>query len=62
MAETINLGKFRKKKAHEQKEKQAAENRIAYGRKKSEKTITEKNRLLERKKIDAMKIDKKSDE
>ena len=62
MAETINLGKFRKKKALEQKEKQAAENRIAYGRKKSEKTIAEKNRLLERKKIDAMKIDKKSDE
>ena len=62
MAETTNLGKFRKKKAREQKEKQATENRIAYGRKKSEKTLAEKNRLLGQKKIDAMKIDKKNDE
>lgn len=37
MATVINLNKFRKQKAREQAEAQAAENRVRFGRSKAEK-------------------------
>ncbi|GAA0586418.1 DUF4169 family protein [Caenispirillum bisanense] len=41
MAEIINLRDVRKRKAREEKERQAADNRIRYGRTKAEKRLTE---------------------
>ncbi len=58
MVEAVNLGKFRKKKAKEQKEKLAAENKVAFGRTKHEKTIDDKVRNLGRKEIDGKKFEK----
>ncbi len=39
-AEIVNLRQFRKKQARSDKEKQAEQNRIAFGRTKAEKTLT----------------------
>jgi hypothetical protein len=43
-AEIINLRRARKTKARSEREKQAADNRIAFGRTKAEKTLTEAER------------------
>ena len=40
MAEIINLKTFRKQKARSEKEKQAEQNRISFGRTKTEKQLT----------------------
>ncbi|MBX4866888.1 DUF4169 family protein [Rhizobium bangladeshense] len=39
-AEIINLRQFRKKQARSEKEKQAEQNRISFGRTKAEKELT----------------------
>ncbi len=39
-AEIVNLRQFRKKQARSDREKQAEQNRIAFGRTKAEKTLT----------------------
>ena len=39
-AEIINLRQFRKKQARSEKEKQAEQNRISFGRTKAEKQLT----------------------
>ncbi len=39
-AEIVNLRQFRKKQARSEKEKQAEQNRISFGRTKTEKTLT----------------------
>ena len=39
-AEIINLRQFRKKQARSEKEKQAEQNRISFGRTKAEKQVT----------------------
>ena len=39
-AEIVNLRQFRKKQARSEKEKQAEQNRISFGRTKSEKQLT----------------------
>ena len=39
-AEIINLRQFRKKQARSEKEKQAEQNRISFGRTKTEKQLT----------------------
>ncbi len=57
MGETINLGKFRKAKAKEQKEKRASENRIAHGRSKQEKLLDERAQKTAKKEIDAKKLE-----
>lgn len=38
--DVVNLRQFRKQKARSEKEKQAEQNRIAFGRTKAEKTLT----------------------
>ena len=38
--DVVNLRQFRKQKARSDKEKQAEQNRIAFGRTKAEKTLT----------------------
>ena len=62
MPETVSLSKFRKIKAKEQKEKLAAENRVAHGRSKHEKTLERKARKLGRKEIDGKKFEKTDDD
>ncbi|MBB6485001.1 DUF4169 family protein [Rhizobium lusitanum] len=39
-AEIVNLRQFRKKQARSEKEKQAEQNRISFGRTKTEKNLT----------------------
>ena len=39
MTEPVNLNRFRKAKRHATEQKQAAENRVAFGRTKSEREI-----------------------
>jgi Domain of unknown function (DUF4169) len=44
MSNLVNLNKFRKKKQRANKEQQAEENRVTFGRTKAEKRIAEKLR------------------
>ncbi|MCK4939464.1 MAG: DUF4169 family protein [Rhodospirillaceae bacterium] len=62
MAETVSLSKFRKIKAKEQKEKRAAENRVAFGRTKQEKTLDDKVRKMDQEKITAKKRERPTDD
>ncbi|MQW85884.1 DUF4169 family protein [Sinorhizobium saheli] len=39
-AEVVNLRQFRKRQARSEKEKQAEQNRVSFGRGKAEKTLT----------------------
>ena len=61
-AEIINLRQFRKTKARAEKQKSAAENRILFGRKKSEKELTRALNEKAEKTLDQGKIDKPEDE
>ncbi len=40
MAEIVNLRQFRKQKARGEKERQAEQNRLSFGRSKAEKSLT----------------------
>jgi hypothetical protein len=55
MAEPINLNKARKAKSRAQKEQQASENRVKFGRTKAQKAADEAGRDKLRKKIDLTK-------
>ena len=57
MAEIINLRQARKNKARADKEARAAENRIAFGRTKAEKSLTQAERDMAARRIDAHKRD-----
>ncbi len=57
MAEIINLRQARKNKARADKEARAAENRIAFGRTKVEKSLTQAERDMAARRIDAHKRD-----
>ena len=61
-AEIINLRQFRKTKARAEKQKSAAENRILFRRKKSEKELTRALNEKAEKALDQGKIDKPEDE
>lgn len=52
MAEIINLNRFRKDKARDEKAAQAAENRAASGRSKTEKTVEKVRADKAKKKLD----------
>jgi hypothetical protein len=51
-AEIVNLRRARKAKARSEREKQAADNRIAFGRSKAEKALAEAERQRAGKSID----------
>lgn len=55
MADPINLNKARKAKSRAQKEQQASENRVKFGRTKAQKAADEAGRDKLRKKIDLTK-------
>ncbi len=57
MAEVINLRQARKRKARDDKEAKAAENRIAFGRTKHERDLAEARKELERRRIEGHKRD-----
>ncbi|GIL40304.1 DUF4169 family protein [Roseiterribacter gracilis] len=63
MADIVNLRKARKDKARADKEKKAAENRVAFGRTKEDKKLSEAQRALEEARLAAhRKAPSKDDE
>ena len=60
MAEIVNLRQARKRKARADKETRAAENRIAFGRTKAEKSLTKAERDMATRRIDAHKRDEET--
>ncbi|BDV35719.1 DUF4169 family protein [Methylocystis iwaonis] len=57
MAEVVNLRRARKDRAKREKEAQAQENRVAFGRTKAERDLTDAQKRLEAAKLDAHKRD-----
>lgn len=62
MAEIINLRQARKQKARAEAEKTAAQNRIAFGRTKAERKLTEAERDKAARYVDGHKLDRRDDE
>ncbi|BCB19090.1 DUF4169 family protein [Bosea sp. ANAM02] len=58
MAEIINLRQARKQKARAQAEKTAEQNRIAFGRTKAERRLTEAERDKAARHIDGHRLDR----
>jgi hypothetical protein len=56
-AEIVNLKQFRKKQARSEKEKQAEQNRVSFGRTKSEKQLTTKLNEKAKKSLDQGRIE-----
>ena len=52
MATVVNLNQFRKSKERAEKETDAARNRAAFGRPKSEKTLTKAKQKLQAKRLE----------
>lgn len=61
-ADIVNLRQFRKQNARTEKERQAEENRIRFGRTKAEKQLTKALNEQERRKLDAGRIEGKEGE
>jgi hypothetical protein len=57
MAEIINLRQARKQKARAEKEARANENRIAFGRTKAEKNLSQAEQDLAKSRLDSHKRD-----
>jgi hypothetical protein len=57
MGDVVNLNKYRKKKAREAKEKLAQQRKLQHGLSGSERSLIEKKRELENKRIDGHKLD-----
>lgn len=57
-ADVVNLRQFRKTKARTEKEKQADQNRLTFGRTKAEKTLTDRLRQKAEQALDAGHIEK----
>jgi len=59
MVQPTNLNKFRKAKARSDRETQAAQNRVKYGRTKAEKSLGQAKAQKQAKMVDSHKRDKK---
>ena len=57
MSEIVNLRQARKKRARAEKEAKAADNRVAFGRTKAERQLSEKERELAGRRIEAHRLD-----
>lgn len=55
MSKVVNLNRFRKQKARQAAEQQAAENRVRFGRTKAEKQRDAAQDTLERQRLDALR-------
>jgi len=60
--EVVNLRQFRKRKARTQAEREAADNRVKFGRKKSEKQLTERERAREAARIEGHRLGARDDD
>jgi hypothetical protein len=58
MGDVINLRQFRKQKERAEKQKAAEQNRISFGRTKTEKNLTQARNEKVEKQLDQGKIDK----
>ena len=56
-ADTVNLRQFRKRKLREEKERAAEANRVAFGRTKAEKCLTEAMNRKERRSLDQKRLE-----
>ena len=61
-ADIVNLHQFRKQKTRSEKEKQAEQNRLSFGRTKSEKTLTSTLNEKAQKHLDQSKLEDRGDE
>lgn len=61
-ADVVNLRQFRKARTRTQKEKQAEQNRLTFGRSKAEKNLTEALNAKAEKTLDQGRLDKADDE
>lgn len=61
-ADIVNLRQFRKQNARTEKERQADENRIRFGRTKAEKQLTKALNEQDRRKLDAGRLECKDSE
>ncbi|MCS4241246.1 hypothetical protein M2418_000748 [Rhizobium sp. BIGb0125] len=61
-ADVVNLRQFRKQKARSEKEKQADQNRITFGRTKAEKNLTSALNDKAEKTLDQGRIEKPQDD
>jgi hypothetical protein len=57
MGEVINLNRFRKQRTRAEDEKQAAENRVAFGRTKAERTVNAKGKRKAQADLEGKKLD-----
>jgi hypothetical protein len=62
MGEIVNLRRARKERARREKDVQAQENRVAFGRAKVEREFTSAQNRLEADRLDAHKRDRSGDE
>lgn len=60
--DVVNLRQFRKQKARSEKEKQAEQNRAAFGRTKAEKTLTHALNEKAQKSLDQGRIERSDDD
>ncbi|WP_439627753.1 DUF4169 family protein [Shinella sp.] len=60
--DVVNLRQFRKQKARSEKEKQAEQNRAAFGRTKAEKTLTRALNDKAQKSLDQGRIERTDDD
>jgi len=58
----VNLRQFRKRKARAQAEREAADNRVKFGRRKSEKQITESERALDTARLEGHRLRARDDD
>lgn len=61
-ADVVNLRQFRKVKARSEKERQAEQNRLTFGRSKAEKTLTDALNAKAEKTLDQGRLDRSDDE
>ncbi len=59
--DVVNLRQFRKQKTRTEKEKQAEQNRLSFGRTKAEKSLTSALNEKASQKLDQAKLEKKDD-
>jgi len=60
--DVVNLRQFRKQKARSEKEKQAEQNRLSFGRTKSEKSLTTALNEKADRQLDQSKLDRRDGE
>ena len=58
MGEVVNLNKYRKKKARQEREKRAEQNRLKRGLTQAELALREKKKQLDEKRLDGHKLER----